>query len=94
VFGYPLSTAHTALLDRLTAVWSSPNLGSLTTRHEIVGGFLCSLTDLGGVLADKTTAQLETSRAKVEKSALRRRSGTRACPGTRWRRRGREAGSS
>jgi hypothetical protein len=28
VFGYQLSTAHTALLDRLTAVWSSPNLGS------------------------------------------------------------------
>jgi hypothetical protein len=66
VFGYPLAPAHTALLDRLTAVWSSPNLGSLTTRHEIVGGFLCSLTDLGGVLAGKTTAQLETSRARVE----------------------------
>lgn len=40
VRSFVLTTAHTALLDTLMAVWESANLGTLTTVVEVVGDLL------------------------------------------------------
>lgn len=45
-YTYNLQTVHTTLLDQLTATWTSGNLGTLTTRVEVVGGFLFSIGQL------------------------------------------------
>lgn len=48
-FSYNLTPANTALLDRLTATWTitlSGHVQTLTTRYEVVGGFLVPAPDL------------------------------------------------
>lgn len=62
-FTYNLTTAHTTTLDNLTAVWTSVNLGTLTTEAEVVGGFLFNIAQLrafsAGAFTD--TARYPTS---------------------------------
>jgi hypothetical protein len=56
VRGFLLTTTHTALLDNLTATWTSTLKGTLTTRVEVVGGFLFSIADARAVRPlDNTT---------------------------------------
>lgn len=66
-FSFPLTTTHTALLDRLTARWTS-NLGTVTTYVEVAGGFLFSTAE---ALADdelegKTAAEIAQARTIAE----------------------------
>lgn len=64
---HALSTADTAVLSRLTAVWTSATLGVKTTVAEVVGGFWLDLVDiraLGGLdnTVRHTTAELRAAR--------------------------------
>lgn len=45
VFSYVLSTAETALLDRLTIEWTATNVGTTITYVEIVGGFFFTVPE-------------------------------------------------
>jgi hypothetical protein len=67
---YNLTTAHTALLDRLTVTWTSTLKGTLTSYVEVVGGFLFGLSELSGKLTDSTSsytaAQLADARTYAE----------------------------
>ena len=70
---FPLTAAHTALLDTLTATWTSSTLGTDTTEHEVVGDFLFSLADARAMkpLDDPTkypTATLTAMRTAVEQA--------------------------
>lgn len=51
-FAFSLTAAQTALLDTLTARWTSTNLGTIVTTQEIVGGFVCSTADLRSLFPD------------------------------------------
>jgi hypothetical protein len=55
---FGLTTAHTALLDRLTVTWASVALGTLTTQAEVVGALLFTESEArafhDGALADTT----------------------------------------
>jgi hypothetical protein len=68
LFSFPLTTTHTALLDRLTVRWTS-NLGTVTTYVEVAGGFLFSTAE---ALADseldgKDAADIAAARTKAER---------------------------
>lgn len=63
---YNLTTAHTALLDRLTVTWTSTLKGTLTSYAEAVGGFLFSIAELAARVTGFTTAQLTDMRTTVE----------------------------
>lgn len=57
VYQFTLTTAHTSLLDKLTATWTGSIGGviqSLKTYVEIVGGFLFSIADARKRLPDAT----------------------------------------
>jgi hypothetical protein len=47
VYTVPLTAANTAALNLLTAVWTDagPNARTVTTKHEIVGGYYFNLAD-------------------------------------------------
>lgn len=67
-FKFALTAAQLAQLDVLTARWTM-NVGTtatITTRAEVVGGFLCSLTELKGVFPTKTDAELTAIRTASE----------------------------
>lgn len=74
-FTFQLTPTHTADLDVLTATWQMTVGGmeqTLTTFHEIVGGFICSLEAIsaamvagGGAAPDAAT--LRTLRANAER---------------------------
>jgi hypothetical protein len=69
VFSFPLTPTHTDLLDLLTATWTFTQGGQVqnrATRHEVVGGFLCSLPELAAVLVGKPDAELAAARVKIE----------------------------
>jgi hypothetical protein len=67
-FSYQLNTTQTALLDKLTCVWTS-SLGTVTSHAEIVGGFLFTVsqaqatTDIGTAY---TVAQIQEARTYAE----------------------------
>lgn len=67
VYALELDTANTALLDQLTARWTS-SLGALTTTIEVVGGFLFSTAQAQQVpaLSGLTAGQLRQLRTSVE----------------------------
>jgi hypothetical protein len=72
LFSYQLTTSHTALLDRLTASWTS-NLGTITTTVEVAGGFLFSIPQARQIapLDDTvtyTTDALKEKRVLVEQA--------------------------
>lgn len=72
-----LTSAQTAQLNLLTATWTDAGAGrTVTTMHEIVGGFLFSLADArasnDGLLADKAKypdALVLATRQEVEEEA-------------------------
>jgi hypothetical protein len=73
VYSYPLSAAVTATLDQLAGTWVSTNLGTLTSEHEIVGGYLFTVSQLrafsNNAFADTVkypTAELVRIRTDVE----------------------------
>lgn len=82
---YNLTAANTALLDRLTAVWTSPTKGTLTTEVEVVGGFVCSIADIdfalnkGGTAADYPLDQKLQAR-QVATEAFERECGVAFTP--------------
>lgn len=43
---FALTPTHTASLDLLKVTWTGSTLGSLVTYVEVVGGFLCSITEM------------------------------------------------
>jgi len=67
---YNLTAAtHTNLLDTLRIDWASPTKGTMTNYVEVVGGFLCSITDIDGQLQSSgsyTAAQKATKRTLAE----------------------------
>src|SRR5881628_1328803 len=72
-FAYTLNPTQTATLDRLTAVWSVTVGGvaqTLTTRVEVVGGFVFSLADFKArpdvASGTYTTQQLANARTLAE----------------------------
>jgi hypothetical protein len=71
---YNLTTAHTALLDRMTVTWASTLKGTLTSHLEVVGGFLFSIAEfraLGSAYANTTnypTATVVDMRTTVEQA--------------------------
>ena len=68
-FSFTLTPMQTALLDVLTATWtftSGGQLQSRQTRHEVVGGFLCTLQELKTVLSTLDDATLAARRVDVE----------------------------
>jgi hypothetical protein len=71
---FNLTTAHTALLDRLTVTWSSTGKGVLMSVVEIVGGFLFTIAQfraLGPAYANVTnypTATVTDMRITVEQA--------------------------
>lgn len=72
-FGYTLTPAQTALLDTLTLTWESPNLGTLTNTAEIVGGFLCTISEARALLplsdpVKYTTNAIVAERTRVEQA--------------------------
>lgn len=69
VFTFPLSPTHTASLDRLRASWTFASGGytqARDTRHEVVGGFLCSVAELASIYADASDSELEDRRTTIE----------------------------
>lgn len=59
-------------LDILTATWTTANLGTLTTTHEVVGRFLFSISEArafdGAAMSNTTTyptAAIEEARARI-----------------------------
>lgn len=76
-YSVALTSAQTATLDQLTAVWTDAATGrTVTTRHDIVGGFFFSLTEArasnDGQLADTvkySDAQVLIAREEVEVEA-------------------------
>ena len=66
-FTLTLNAAQTALLDQLTATWTS-SLGTITTEAEVTGGFLFSLASLKTDVAatGKSTDQLLAARTYAE----------------------------
>lgn len=69
---FTFTTTHTANLDTLTALWTSPTLGVLTSRCEIVGDLLFTETEArafdGGKLTNTTTytdAAISAARSRI-----------------------------
>jgi hypothetical protein len=65
---FNLTTAHMALLDILRVTWTSTLKGTLQSYVEVVGGFLCSLGDIGAEFPDADVAE----RARVRMAAEQR----------------------
>jgi hypothetical protein len=65
VFTYTLTPAQTAQLDQLTVAWTATLNGvaqTLTTRAEIVGGFLFSIADARAVKPLENTTTFTTAK--------------------------------
>lgn len=69
---YQLTASDTALLDRLTATWGSPALGTMTTEVEVVGDLLFTVAQaraFGDKALAKTgaypAADIEAARARI-----------------------------
>lgn len=66
-----LTGTHTADLDTLTATWTTTNLGTLTTRHEVVGAHLFSVAEARATstalasTSNYPTAKIEAVRAQI-----------------------------
>jgi hypothetical protein len=66
---FQLTAAHTALLDRLTATWTSGTLGTLTTVVEVVGDFLFTINEAHNAgLSTFTDDQIAGARTRVEQA--------------------------
>lgn len=70
---YTLDTDDTALLDTLTATWTSPTKGTLTTVVEVAGGFLFTISEARTVkpldsTATYTAAQIAAARTMAEQA--------------------------
>jgi hypothetical protein len=66
---FQLTAAHTASLDRLTATWTSPTLGTLTTVVEVVGDFLFTINEAHNAgLATYSDDQIAGARTRVEQA--------------------------
>lgn len=81
---FNLTTVHTALLDNLTATWTSATKGTLTSRVEIVGGFAFSIPEARAIrpldnATTYTTARIVEMRTLVE-DALERELGYALVP--------------
>lgn len=59
---FALTTTHTVQVDALKATWTSPTHGTVTTTHEVVGGFYVDLMTLraAGDLSDQAKFTDET----------------------------------
>lgn len=69
---YALGAAMTGDLDLLTVTWTTTNLGTVTTTHEVVGAFLFTVAEArafdNAALASTTkypTATIEEARARI-----------------------------
>jgi hypothetical protein len=66
---FQLTAADTASLDRLTATWTSPTLGTLTTVIEVVGDFLFTINEAHNAgLASYSDDQIAGARTRVEQA--------------------------
>lgn len=68
---YSLTTAQTALLDRLTVTWTSSSKGTLVSYVEVAGGFLFTLQELAAVKPSNqtwTAATMADMRTTVEQA--------------------------
>ena len=72
LFSYQLSTAQTALLDRLTVSWTS-NLGTIPTTVEVAGGFVCGLAELRATNPLNDEARYPTSKLVAMRTLVERR---------------------
>lgn len=66
---FTLTASDTALLDNLTAVWSSSLRGSLTTHVEVVGGFLFDISDARALKPLDNVAAYPAARIVAERTA-------------------------
>lgn len=67
----PITYAEITKLDAYTVTWTASGYGKWTTRFELVGGFLCEITDVRDQPgmddeASYPTADLRTARGKAE----------------------------